>query len=308
MRPKHRLLALSTILWCLTGWAWAAPRVAIVTPVSGTVWLGDLELKTPRLVEEGQKLLTGDNSKARVQLLGSSKEILLEANSILIVKKAELEKTATTVSRGSLSVVEEIGSINKSASANARKEGYKTNYVVGFLLELPPVRTERGWQARVLTPPDQFNLGRGEKVTLTLEDMTDPQVKKSSVVVENYTDHLIFEQDLVEGHRYELHVQGPRSGYYRQFQILSADDRAEMTRTAKAIRAEALQNNELATLLQLANLYFGFDETEKLAEVLSEVMRQPSFQELDEATKIKIKESLDLTRRSLDLKNLDENI
>lgn len=305
MRPKHRLLALSTILWCLTGWVWAAPRVAIVTPISGDVWLEDQELKTPRLVEEGQKLLTGDNSKARVQLLGSSKELLLGSNERLIISKAELEKEATAISRGSLSVVEEIGSINKSASANARLGDVEKTYVVGFLLELPPVRTESGWRARVLTPPDQFKLGRGEKITLTLEDKTDPQVKTRSVVVDDYTDHLIFGQDLVEGHRYEVQVEGPRSGYVRQFQILSAEDRAEMTRTAKAIRAEALQNNELATLLQLANLYFGFDETEKLADVLSEVMRQPSFQELDEATQKKIKDSLNLTRRSLDLKNLD---
>lgn len=300
MRRFFRLCNVATLLWCLTGIAWAAPRVAIVTPVAGSVWLGEDLLTAPRIAEEGQKLLV--DGEVRLQLLGSSKECVITGNRLFIISKANLEKEGKIVSRGSIAVAGEIGNIHNSASANARDQGVKMNYVVGFALDLPPKQVGTDWQASVVTRPQDFPK-TGVVVTLTEMPNSKPLME---LAIKEPTDHLTFEAGTLKpGHRYEVHVQGPASGYFRQFQVLSSDERAELTKTASVMRVEALKSEEIAILLRLANFYSSFDETKKVAEVLTEVVNQPSYTDLDEASKEKIEDALNLTLRSLDRKNYD---
>lgn len=303
MNRLQRLGVISTLLWCLGGAAFAAPRIAIVTPISGDVWVGDVKITTPRLVEEGQKLLVGSNGQVRVQLLGSAKEKVLKGNAMLVLSKANLEIEGQTLSRGSLAVKDEIGTICQSASANAREVGGMVlSPVVGFALELPPEPIASGWKAQVVSDAASFPKGG---VVIELADLT-MSGKPLSMPINELPPDIEFPEGLLKpGHRYELHVQGPKSGYYRQFQVLAPDERAELTETARAMRKEALDAGELALLLRLANFYSSFDENEKVADVLIEAVNNPSFQELDEDSKKNLKDALNKTLRSLDRRNYE---
>lgn len=302
MRFLQKLVVVSALVWCLGGAAFAGPRVAIVTPVAGDVWVGNDKITTPRLVEEGQKLLVGADGQARVQLLGSAKEKLIKGSAMLVIVKADLEKDSQVLSRGSLAVKEEIGTIKQSASANARRGDVEKNYVVGFALSLPPAASSDGWTAKVLSEPNSFP---AKGIVVELTDLTS-QSQPLSVEIDEFVTDLPFPKDLlVAGHRYELFVQGPKSGYVRQFQVLSTDERAELMETARAMRKEALDTGELAVLLRLANFYSSFDENEKLADVLLEAVNSPSFQELDEVSQNDLKDALNKTLRSLDRRNYE---
>jgi hypothetical protein len=279
--------------------------VAIVTPLSsGEVWLDENLLKAPTLVEEGQKLVVGDGGQARVQLLGSSKEQVLKGNALLVIRKADLEKSARAVSRGSIAISDEIGVLSKSASAGSRRGGTEKNYVVGFALELPPKEVDGTWRSNVIRPTeeDRFPQG-GVTVTVREIDEVNPHI---GVTIESATDFLAFPPDALQpGKRYELHVQGPNSGYYRQFMVLNRQDRESLDQTAHAMRAEALRSGELALLLRLANFYAGFDENDMVAKVLIEVVNQPQFIELDQESQHKVKDFLNQTLRSLDRRNYE---
>ena len=303
MKLLQRLAAVSAILWCLAGAAYAAPRVAIITPLGGDVWLGETKLTSPKIAEEGQKLLLGDNGQARVQLLGSSKEQMIKGNALVIISRSKLEEEGKPVSRGPLAVSQEIGSIDKSASANCRVSLLGTNYVVGFALRFPPRMVDDKWQFEVTSPPEQFP-ARG--VTLTLVDLTDggDGTDIGTVEVAEFRPQVELARDiLLPGRRYSLVVQGPNSGYNHQFQMLSEQERADLDQTAHAMRAEALETGELSLLLRLANFYSSFDENEKLASVLIEVMNRPDFNDLEQPVKDHVKNALNLTLRSLDRKN-----
>ena len=302
MISTHRIFTLAALLWLLTGLAWAGPRVAIITPLSeADVWLGETPVEGPMLAEEGQKLLVGEQGEVRIQLLGSSKERVLKGSNLLVISKADLEKAAKPIDRGSVAVADEIGSLIRPAAASARKSNV-THHVVGFALELPPVKVDGLWRANVVTSPEALP-ARG--VQVTVRDLASPS-PHLALTVDQPTDHLAFPEDSLKlGGHYEIHVHGPKSGYYRQFQLLSREDRDDLARTAHIMRAEAIESGEIAMLLRLANLYAGFDETEKLADLLVEVVNRPDFKDLDTLSQDKLKGHLNVALRSLDRKNYE---
>lgn len=303
MKLMQRLGAVSAILWCLAGAAYAAPRVAIITPLGGDVWLGETKLTSPKIAEEGQKLLLGDNGQARVQLLGSSKEQVIQGNALVIISKSKLEKEGKPVSRGSMAVSQEIGSIDKSASANCRVGSLDTNYVVGFALSFPPRMVGDEWQFAVTSPSEQFP---PEGVVLTFIDVTDggEGTDIGTIEVSEFQPKIELAKDiLLPERRYSLVVQGPNSGYNHQFPMLSEQERADLNETARAMRAEAQETGELSLLLRLASFYSSFDENEKMADVLIEVVNRPDFKDLEQPLKDSVTKSLNLTLRSLDRKN-----
>lgn len=258
-------------------------------------------MRGPVLAEEGQKLLLGEHGKVRIQLLGSSREQVLQGSNLLVITRSELEKTAKPVDRGSIAVSDEIGSLSRPAAASARKSRVP-HHVVGFALELPPVLVDGKWRAAVISPAEAFPAGGVQVKMRSLDDKDHPV----GLEVTQPTDYLIFpESVMLPGGRYELEVKGPRSAYYREFQLLTTEEREDLERTASVLRAEALQDGEIAMLLRLAGLYAGFDETQKLADVLVEVVNRPDFKSLDQESQNKVKETLNQTLRSLDRKNYE---
>lgn len=131
-------------------------------------------------------------------------------------------------------------------------------------------------------------------------------MSETSVTIDKPVEFLDFPANVIQlGGRYELHVQGSNGGYYREFRVLSQQDREALAQTPHALRAEALESGEIAVLLRLANFYTSFDENEKVADVLLEVVTRPQFQELDADSQNRVKDVLNTTLRSLDRKNYE---
>jgi hypothetical protein len=253
------------------------------------------------MAEEGQKLTVAEGGQARLQLLGSSKEKLVKGNASFVISKANLEKEGQSLSRGSIAVADEIGTLTGAGSASARRGGVKNYQLVGLALDLPPTPVEGGW--KIAIPLDKIQIPAGSAIEVTVTDLTDSKATAFGLTVDRPTDSLIFEAGaLTLGHRYKVSVKGPRSGYTRYFQVLTPQEREDLAQTARAMRVAALESGELSVLLRLANFYSGFDETEKVADVLIEAVNAPAYKELNEQSQLDILSVLNECLRSLDRK------
>lgn len=282
-RRSLHLLALAWVLLCSL--AWAGPRIAIVTPLSSEVWLDDVHLASPRLVEEGQKLLLGEKGSVRIQLLGSGKEVVLQGSRLLSLSRASLDKEAQTVARGSVDVGEEHGSLSRVAAVTGRLTDYSHHRPVGFAVQLPPEPTTSGhWTMKVLTPAESFP----GNIRLDLVDAVT-QRELAALTITAWDSTLILEPEmLAPGGRYCLRVstqQGnDRLGYQRHFQVFTTEEHNQLEDTAEALRAEIDAEAPLPGLFALARFYDSLDDAENLAPVLDEILARPELSEDDRAT------------------------
>lgn len=297
------------LLWTLSVGAWAGPRVAIVTPLAGDVRLDGVPLKAPRIAEEGQQLTVAAGGEARLQLLGSSKEKRLQGRADYTVSKAKLQSDGKPLSRGSVSVTSEIGNLSRAAAAGSRVGRVYLYSPVGLALVLPPTPIEGGWETRSFTPLEQIKASPDSAIVLKLRDLShpDPDSTEIKLVMDTPTDLLTFEKSvLMPGNRYELQISRPsESGYVRYFQILTPEEHAALVATEQAMRAEAAEHGEFATLLRLGAMYQDFDQTPRVAEMLMEAVTHPDFRTLGKDEREDLVSELNRARRSLDMSFYD---
>lgn len=284
--------ALTLSLACL---AWAAPRVAIVTPMGGEVKLAGAPLKAPRIAEEGQILSLGESGKVRVQLLGSGKEQVLSGANNYTISKTRLESEAKVLTRGSISVADEIGNLSRAGAASQRN--YKP---LGLSVQWPPSRQGDVWVAQVTTPSTQIPVSKNDPITITVTDLSDSEAIPVEVILEKPVTALAF-KDLVVGHRYQVDVQKDQAvGYKRVFRILDPEEQEALVETAGILRAQALELDEFPSLLRLASLYQSFDKTDKVVEVLTEAVNNPQYATLDAKVRQQLLDTLNKARWSQD--------
>lgn len=287
--------------------AWAAPRVALVIPISGEVHLGGKSLSTPRIAEEGQQIDLKDGAEVRIQLLGSSKEKVIKGATRYTISKSALEKEGVSLSRGEVAVNSaEIGNLSRGAMGTSRPV-YKP---LGVSFTLPPRLEGEFWVADSRTPLDASQVNEKNPVTITVRDQTDPEQAELSVNLDHPVHAISFEaQKLVPGHQYLMHVQRGIGDpyYYRYFRILTPEEEQSLLETEKVLRSAAIASDELPILIRLASLYKSFDQTEKMAQVLLEVVNKPAFQDLDATVQSKLLIALNKARNSLDLENYPES-
>jgi hypothetical protein len=283
--------------------AMAAPRVAIVVPLGGSVKLDGVKLTAPRIAEEGQKLSLGADGEVRLQLLGSSKEKRLKGTDY-VISRAKLEQEGKVVTRGSLSVADEIGTISRAAAGTARRGGLMlSGYVpLGLELVLPPTRTENGWIIPIATPPEQIDITPGREAVVSLLELGAPKDSALYVTVDQALDRLQLTPDMLqEGHRYEITVSRPGfKGYSRVFCVLSSEDEAAIEGTEKAMIAAADEAGDLAARLRLAAFYESVCQVDKMARTLQAVTNHPGFAALSYDNKVKIVTELNFALNSLD--------
>jgi hypothetical protein len=288
-------------LACLGTLAWAAPRVAIVTPLGGEVKLAGASLNMPKIAEEGQHLILGENGQVRIQLLGSSKEKILQGKADYTISKARLESEGVALSRGKVAVAREVGNISRSAAAVSRPSIY---HPVGLTFAWPPMLNGQQWVAQVQTPASDLELSENDAVAVTITDLSDPGAAVLQATIEKPVTTLAFTgSSLAVGHRYRLHVQRDLGEhmYSRSFRILSPEEQDALSDTERILRVEALDSNELPALLRLASLYQSFDQTDKVAEVLLEAVNNPQYQELDPVVQQQLLKALNDARYGVDL-------
>lgn len=303
-RVRQTAATLAAMCW-LVGQAWAAPRVALVIPISGDVKLAGAQLSKPRIAEEGQLVSLSNGAEVRIQLLGSSKEKVLKGKSDYTISKAGLEKDGTSLDRGKVSVVSEIGNLSRSGAATSRAAKYTP---VGLAFNWPPVLDKGQWVSSTATPSNQIKAKAGSAIVVTISDLTDPQAKSIETTISKPVSSLaIAQKDLVIGHQYRLDVQpetGP-GGYTREFRILTKEEQENLQETERVLRVTAISSDELPTLIRLATVYKSFDRNDKMVAVLVEAVNKPGFKTLDPVVQQQLLEVLNKTRNSLDLENYE---
>jgi hypothetical protein len=266
-----------------------------VIPISGDVKLAGAKLDKPKLAEEGQKVSVAPNSEVRIQLLGSSKEKILKGKADYTISKASLEKEGKSLDRGAVSVVSEIGNLSRAGAGTQR--GYQP---VGLAFNLPPVLEEGRWVLRVANP--EVEATEKNQIHVTISDLTDPSAENLEKSITNPAKFIDFaKSELIVGHQYRVFVQRDAAvGYERDFRILTSDEQAALNETERTLRRAAIQSDEMPTLIRLASLYKSFDQNEKMAKVLMEAVKKPSYKKMDPEVQKQLVEALNRTRKSLD--------
>lgn len=303
MKRLQQCAASLTLLLALAAPGWAAPRVALVIPISGNAELGGAKLSAPKIAEEGQKLSLQSGAEVRVQLLGSSKEKVLKGATSYTISKAGLEKEGASLDRGKVAVSSEIGNLSRAGAGTARPATYRP---VGLVFDFPPVLQGDRWVAPTRTPIDKIEISEKSAITVTITDLTDPSRNPLRVEITKPINALAFlAKDLSAGHQYRMDVQrgSGELGYHREFRILTPEEQQTLGETEKVLRVSAITSDELPTLVRLASLYHSFDQTEKMAEVLEEAVHKPAFQTLDKDVQTQLIATLNRARNSLDLEN-----
>lgn len=119
---KFTHLSLLLFLSLLVTTALASGRIALVRLSRGLATVDGKPLQSPLLVSENAVLAVSDNSRVRIQLLGSNRELTVEGPTQLILRGAELKKQASAIKRLPVAVaaVNEGGSNNRPGAAVER--------------------------------------------------------------------------------------------------------------------------------------------------------------------------------------------
>jgi hypothetical protein len=294
-RFQATILATALILLAVPGLA--APRVALVIPISGPAKLAGTELVSPRIAEEGQQLSLDKGAEVRLQLLGSSKEKVLKGKSTYIVQRARLEQEGKDLERGSISMTSEIGNLSRAGAGTTRATGQ-----VGLVLNWPPERDGELWISAVTTPVEKQKLSERSPVSVTLTDLSDPEAELVEATLSQPVTALAFrEDDLDVNHRYRVDVVGDAGRYSRDFRFLSAEEQESLRSTEESLKRSIREHGEIPTLIRLASLYNSFDQTEKMADVLLQATQNAGFSSLDKDVRQHLVDALNRTRKSLDL-------
>lgn len=292
-RLRHGMVLLAVLLW-VTAQAWAAPRVALVIPISGDVKLAGATLDKPKLAEEGQKVTVAPDSEVRIQLLGSSKEKILKGKADYTISKSSLEKEGKSLDRGAVSVVSEIGNLSRAGAGSQR--GRKP---LGLSFIFPPVLEKNRWVLRVASP--EVEATEKNQIHVTISDLTDPSAENLEKVLTNPAKFIDFDQSqLIVGHQYRVFVLRDTVDYERDFRILTSQEQEALKKTERTLRRAAIESDEMPTLIRLASLYKSFDQNEKMAKVLLEAVQKPSYKKMDPEVQKQLVEALNRARKSLD--------
>ncbi len=283
--------------------AWAGPRVAIVRVLSGDAKLAGTAVQGPQMAEEGQVLVVNRGGEVRIQVLGSNKEMTLKGPITLTLSKVDLLKSAKSLPRDKVAVAAEIGNLQRGAAATSR-----TTSTLGFAVHTPTVADSGELISRVttsgvlaLTPLDPLEINvyrvlNGDR-TLVFSRSYDSEVP----------GQLEFEKDsLSAGARYMMIVANSNYSYRRYFRILHPDEKDALSESAKILREERDQVDPLASLIHLAYLYQEFDQSEKVAMVIQEILEDPRFLDLDVEMRNDLTIHLNKVRQSLDLPRYSE--
>ncbi len=275
-------------LLCLLAPAWAAPRIAIITPLDGKPILAGKGLSTPTFAEEGQVLDLPAGSQVRVQLLASNRQTHLKGPRQVTLSREQLSKSATEVKRDKLSVAQEAGNLQRSAAATTRDIK-----PLGWSLVLPGKSTEQGWEFAVKIDTEYFK--SQQQITVTLGEVED----SGQFWEFDGSTQTAFTPDitLLPGHRYLLIVQGTSREYRRVFRLLTPEEKSDL----KDLEAQLLSRRPtVEELVRVANLYDGFDQTEEVARLLEQVIEHPEFGKLSQGEREQVRDALKRALESLD--------
>lgn len=277
------------LLCCLLAPAWAAPRIAIITPLDGQPILAGKSLTTPAFAEEGQLLDLPAGSQVRVQLLASNRQTHLKGPRQVTLSKEQLNKIARGVTRDKLSVAQEAGNLQRSAAATTRATD-----PLGWSLVLPGKATEQGWEFPVKIDPKYFK--SNQEITVTLGELQDSG--QSWVFDGSVPNAATPGLTLLPGHRYLLMVQGVSLQYKRVFQVLTPEEKSHLRNLENQLLSRRPTVKEL---LRVADLYDDFDQTEEVARLLEQVVAHPQFEKLSQEEREQVRGALNRALDSLDL-------
>jgi hypothetical protein len=278
---------------------WAAtPRVGLVTVEMGKVSLNGRFISTPQLVEQGAKLVLRPGARARLQLLGGTREITLVGPRTVTVDKASLQNIARSVQRGNMASVPDIGTTTRSAALTERaSEKHR-----GFRIVPPPTAQGQLWVFPVRTTEEFFDEQkprRAEWSICRLEmdgEMTLPDGRAAAA----YSYHLVAGGDssgrektitvpkslLVPGERYVLRVtvddKDHELGQYQMpFRLLSPEEKAILADWEAGAQQRARSQANVTPLLELASLYLDWDQMAEVRRILAQAKDHPSWADLE---------------------------
>lgn len=274
--------------------------------VGGEAKLAGKPLQTPQMAEEGQVLVVEKGGEVRVQVLGSNKEMTLKGPKTLTLRRADLLKSAKALPRDKVAVAAEIGNLQRSAAGTSREQRYD---ILGWSVKDPALTDDGTWQSQVEVN-QIFRVTPSEPLELSIYRLQGNSSESvlSETYVESLPETIDFEKNaLIPGARYLLDVQYPagKGHYRRHFRVLNQAEREALSSADTTLRAQTTGVDSLASLIHLAFMYQNFDQSAKVAELLQEILEEPSFGDLDTQARQDLKVHLNKVRQSLDLPYYD---
>lgn len=273
-----RLSLLCLFLALLGSGAWAQPAIAIVRVVKGEVSLNEVPLQKARLAREGDVLGIGNYGQARVQLIGSGKEVTFDKFGTHVLKKQQLELQARPVSRSTPEAADGTGSLARVAGHVTRRSTQ-----TGIHVHLPPERLRDGRhavrvevsasEAEKWTRPVRVIMGDNRDLSLfdcLYSFQLHPEIELYPVPSVLAEPDRSFQVSIVVGQE----LGSEQVWRYRNLSPATAD---ALERESQRLRSEAERSGALEPLLDLADLYLSFDQLQSAHAVLTQIKNGPHY-------------------------------
>lgn len=265
----HRNIVLISItLFLLAQVGLSQERIGLLKVVSGTVKIDGKPVARASIVSEGQQLDLSPDAKVRINLLHSSKQVVINDGRTHTLKKRQLLSMGKVVDRGQVSVREDLGDQNEAASLKVR----------GNFLELRPTLPPkfvkgRGWYFYMNSEKKPL-LEKGRSIKVKLSELSESGPK--DIMNDEYRG--LFKQfalkrgNLRPGRTYRLRMESSNqsntdiSACDIDFRILTE---AEDEYVTEAERKWA--NGNVADLWLLAETYSALAQPKPLLDTLKKI-------------------------------------
>ncbi len=296
------------LLLASLGWA-AAPRVALVKVLSGTVHLDAQLVRAPVLAEEGQLLELAPGSEVVITPLGSRGTVRLKGPGKLSLTRDRLQSEADRTPQRALEVAQDLGNFSRGAAEVVRDSGSRrvepVGLKVGTAREIGP---GSGFLLPIEADPKMFDSG-GQLAVELMELLPAAQPGQRLIrrflteeVLESPTSEVYLQSSkIAPERRYLLRMvyradesEASTTVRERRWRLLTSDEKRFLEERDLQLRTAALDGDSVGSLVLLAQLYSDFDQLEETFDLLLEVHRSPEVQSDPELKETLEGELLDL--------------
>ncbi len=315
---KFTHLSLLLFLSLLATTALASSRIALVRLTRGLATVDGKPLQSPLLVSENAVLVVSDNSRVRIQLLGSNRELTVEGSTQLVLRSAELKRQASAIKRLPVAVAanaDGTSHVGSAAVTVAPASPLPAPPRAGAATSSPSTSAHsaaRWTRPLVLASPQEIDSQTIGFVAPSVQPLptqlnwsiTDPQ-DNNKVVARGVVDELEFEKSLrtstpviivqrsllQESRRYKLELSSDSGtevphATAEPFRLLSSEEKTALAESVTEARDLTDRSEKMAVLVDSALLHYAWDQWPRAQALLQESQTLANWSLLDEDTLI----------------------
>ncbi len=293
----------------------AAPRVGLLTLEKGKVTVDGHPLRTPVLLEEGQTVFLEAGARAKVKILGSTQERILEGELTLEASKSTLEKGSRPVQRGAVALAQDMGNVSKGAASVTRSSAADKRTDYRLMASLPQEKNDSGDFEFLISEHDLKGIKDPIRFFVNIA-ILKPRPDAPSKYIDEPVYSREFEHDFSQGpltvaglsndiaqpgqiYRITVTQTANSNSFFnaiRPYRILTPEERDFLKELDSDARFQADDEQSIYPLLHLASVYNELDQVEEALSLLKEILSNPTMNQEPDSEALKVAINAEITR------------